>query len=246
METNLPAVLLEALERSETRTADGRVVPLEGAVSLDEARFLGAVVRGVRPRCSVEIGLAGGVSTVAILQALEENGGGEHHVVDPYQANYGDAGLELVRAAGLERRMVFHRAFPEEVLPGLPSLDFVFIDGSHLFDLTLMEFVLADKKLAVGGLVAWHDLWMPSVQKAVRYVLANRAYRVAPGWHGAPGKSSAGWKRFVRRVLGRLPGAARVFRPEFLTSWRDFALPNLVVLEKMAADTRPWRFHREF
>lgn len=70
--------------------------------------------------------------------------------------------------------MQFYRKFAEEVFPNLSSLHFVFIDSSHLFDLTVTEFVLADKKLDVGGGMAFHDMWMPSLQTFVRYVLANR------------------------------------------------------------------------
>src|SRR5207253_9411867 len=98
--------------------------------------------------------------------------------MDPFQEKYEDAGLAMAARAGLDSRLQFHRKFAEEVLPTLPRLQFGFIDSSHLFDLTIEEFVMMDKKLDVGGMVAFHDMWMGSLQKFLRYVLSNRAYRL--------------------------------------------------------------------
>lgn len=40
----------------------------------------------------------------------------------------------------------------------------------------MVEFILADKKLKVGGMIAFHYLWMPSLRKLLRYILRNRDY----------------------------------------------------------------------
>jgi hypothetical protein len=68
----------------------------------------------------------------------------------------------------------------DEALPALRAegirLDFAFIDGRHMMDIALVDFVYIDRMLDVGGILVFHDTWMPAVAEAVAYVLANRAY----------------------------------------------------------------------
>jgi hypothetical protein len=90
-------------------------------VSQAEALKLYESVRELRPAASAEVGFAQGISALAILQALIDNGDGLHHVMDPFQAGYQDAGLAMVARACLESRFRFYRQFPEEVIPGLPG-----------------------------------------------------------------------------------------------------------------------------
>jgi predicted O-methyltransferase YrrM len=227
--------------------ASGARVPLDSNISAEESALLHSAVRELRPAASVEIGLAKGVSTLAILEALRENGCGHHHVIDPFQANYGDAGLETVRRHGLEPWWTFHRDLPEKVIPDLPQLQFAFIDSSHLFDLTVCEFVLVDRRLEVGGVIGFHDLWMPAQQAFLRYVLANRAYAVwqPAAWPApAPPRQATGSR--LRRALSRFARARRWLAPEWLRPWCEFGIGNLALLRKVAEDTRDWRFHARF
>lgn len=81
----------------------------------------------------------------------------------------------MVRRSGVETRLRFHEKFPEEVVPQLePGFGFAFIDASHLFDLTLLDFILVQKKLEPGAIIGFHDLWMPPLQKLWRYLTSNR------------------------------------------------------------------------
>lgn len=245
----LPETLQEVFRTRKVFNPAGEVVDLHSNVGPHEALALYEVVRQARPATSLEVGFAQGTSAQAILRALEDNGTGHHHVMDPFQAEFGDCGLAMVQRAGLAHRMTFHRKFAEEVIPGLPEIGFAFIDASHLFDLTLAEFVLTDKKLVVGGIVAFHDMWMPSQQALIRYILANRAYEVfRPSSAAQPVERPAvpAWKSAVRRVCRSLPRAERVFAPSFLRPWSEFDLPNLVFLRKKAQDRRDWKFHRAF
>jgi len=229
-------------------TATGDRVPLHSNISHDEAAQLYALVRELKPSVSVEIGFAQGISTLAILRALADNGAGCHHVLDPFQDRFNNVGRSMVERAGLAERMVFHQQFAEEIIPKLPRLQFAFIDSSHLFDLTVTEFVLVDKKLEVGGLVAFHDLWMPSLQKLARYVLANRSYRLAPSTGSMPERYSLRrkLKTIASRALNALPGSAKIFREELLRPWFTITDGNLLVLQKTGEDGRDWEFHQPF
>jgi predicted O-methyltransferase YrrM len=255
--SDLPPLLRELLETGQYRDASGQSHQLHSNISRDEAVALYALVCALRPRASAEIGFALGVSGLAILGALAANGGASrHHVADPQQTSLvANQGLEHVRRAGFSALLDFHEQFPEAVFPALPPLQFAFIDASHLYDLSILDFLLVDKRLDVGGVVGFHDLWMPSLQKVVRYILANRAYRIHPASYAIGSPSSANpsasppppsLSTRIKHACRHLPRAENIFSPEFLHPWADFHLGNMVFLEKTAPDTRDWRHHVAF
>jgi predicted O-methyltransferase YrrM len=219
-----------------------------GSVSLGEALELYSVVRDLRPTATLEIGMLTGASTLAILKALSDAGSGEHYVCDPFQSTYArSAGLRNVRSAGLDDRLHFHEAFPESCVPDWPAAQFAFIDGSHLFDLTILDFVLVDKRLEVGGLVGFHDMWMPALQKVVRWAVTNRAYVPT----GASGRAAAGRERAkggIARLLRRTPRAAQIWSQELLHPWHDLepSGAQMVFLRKTREDERDWRDYAPF
>ena len=244
----LPALLMDAIASGEVHRPDGTPTPLLGNVTEQQAQRLYDVVRTLRPEATIEIGLAHGISTLAIAQALHDNGHGVHHVVDPYQsAQWEGIGVANLERAGLDDRVRFTEAFPEEAIPTFPPAGFAFIDASHLFDLTLVDFVLVDKRLAIGGVIGFHDMWMASLRKAARYILANRSYRIYDDV--PPRAESAGWqrKRAWSELARRAPRADRIFRPEVLQLLPDLGVrDSMIFIEKTGDDDRDWRFHQQF
>lgn len=217
------------------------------AINLEEAQQTYDLVRELQPEHALEIGFCSGMSTLCILQAMEDNGRGTHHVVDPFQSSYArGTGLANVRAAGLSHRLDFHEAFPEEVVPRLPEIGFAFIDASHLFDLTILDCVLADKRLRTGGVIGLHDLWMPSLQAVFRFLLKNRAYRFRNPVTGYRLPWKARFRRLLAACLRPLPGARRVFHHDLLEPWETYGVGNLVFLEKRENDVRDWRHFEPF
>jgi len=134
---------------------------------------------------TLETGMAVGVSTLAICRPHAERGHGSHVAIDPAQSGlWRSAGTAMVERAGLGGivRVLEERA--ETALPRLSAegqvLDFALIDGKHLFDFALLDFFYIDRMLRVGGHVAFHDTWLPAIDHAVAYVLANRRYARSP------------------------------------------------------------------
>jgi predicted O-methyltransferase YrrM len=245
----LPDLLLRALKSKVAFAPDGTRRPLESNISGEEAESLYAAVRSVQPICSLEIGLAHGISALAILAAISANGPtGHHFVIDPFQKNYANCGEAMITLAGFADRHTFLERFPEEVIPQLPRLQFAFIDASHLFDLTIMEFALVDKKLDVGGIIALHDLWMPSIQAVVRFIRANRDYQIRRDFSRAIAAQTLRQRssELVSGFLKKVPGIKRFLNSSALDPWSTFRLNNMVFLEKVRDDTRSWRFHRQF
>lgn len=245
MEQSLHPLLVETFKTQSVYDSKGMKVPLHSNVSAQEAQVLYEAVRAIKPTVSYEVGFAQGCSALAILSALQANGIGHHHIHDPFQENYGDAGLSMVSRAGLSHRMTFHRHFADEIISGLPPAQFAFVDASHLFDWSIAEFVLIDRQLEVGGAIGFHDLWMPSLQKLLRYILTNRHYKLyeTPSQKYLPRKS---FKSFLGKVLDKLPKSEKIFAPELLHPWESFGIPNLVLVQKTANDDRNWQLHQIF
>ena len=121
--------------------------------------------------------MAFGVASLAILGVNDVN----LVSVDPKQTeHYQDAGLDAIARAGFSQR---HRLVHRPSYEGLPALlgeglrlQFAYIDGWHTFDYVLLDFFYIDKMLDVGGVVAFNDCWMPSVDRVVAFALSHRDY----------------------------------------------------------------------
>ena len=244
----LPGFLHEIFRTQQVFDREGNPHPLGSNVSQEEALSLHAAIRRIRPQRSLEVGLAHGVSALSILAAISANGFGHHHAIDPFQRTYHGCGEAMIDRAGLKSLHTFYERFPEAVIPDLPRLQFAFIDSSHLFDLTLVEFVLVDKILDVGGVIALHDLWMPSIQTVVRYILSNRSYEVCYDLSPRPNPLTIlqRAKLLIGFGLRRLDGIDKLLSPEISRPWCTLRMPNLVFLKKLSADKRDWRFHQRF
>jgi predicted O-methyltransferase YrrM len=172
-------------------TADGESIDAfpEG-LPRAHAQAIERLVREHGLTSTLETGMAYGLSTLAICGVHEARGEGAHVAIDPYQSrDWRGIGVLNLERAGLSDRARVIEARSDEALPRLRDeglrIDFALIDGLHLFDATLVDFFHADLMLDVGGVVVFHDTWMPAVEQAVAYVRTNRAYEpVEPGERG--------------------------------------------------------------
>ena len=212
------------------------------AVTLESGALLYDFVRAHKPIRTLETGMAFGMSTLFICQALEDNAAGCHSAIDPFQeSEFKSIGVLNVERAQLAHRFQLHQAPSDAVLPRLCAegqrLDFAFIDGWHLFDFTLVDFYYIDKLLPVGGHVAFDDLWMPAVRKVISFVLRNKSYELITVSSSRPAPL---WKRTVR--IGR-----RFAQDPLGRDLRTKLLPaNVAFLRKTADEARTWNFHRPF
>src|SRR5207248_5986427 len=112
------------------------------------------LVRQVRPKISLEVGLAYGISTLNICQALREVGAIRHIVMDPYQEKWKEIGLRNIRTAGYADLVDFRRQPAHEVLPELMkdgvTIDFAYLDGSKVFDFVLVNIFYLTRIMPVG------------------------------------------------------------------------------------------------
>ena len=237
-------------DMAKGQRASASTVAFFDQVNLDEALQLYSVVRTLHPENTLEIGFCSAGSGLAILKALEDGGKGMHHAVDPFQTTYAmGQGRYNVAAAGLAHRLCFFETYPEDAIAKIPRVQFAFIDASHLYDLSMLDFVLADKRLDEGGIMALHDLWMPSLQKLVRYILTNRHYEILDLEQQRPAarpRLMHGIKQTWSRSASKVPFLRKLLAPEVLHPWSLYNSPNLLFLRKLKEDDRAWSFHQTF
>lgn len=258
--SRMNSVLEEILNTGTSRLPNGQIVPIDSAIPREEGAFLSELISEIKPRVSLEIGLAHGISTLFICDALQKHGGERHIVIDPHQVegnewggSWGAVGLRNLEKAGFRDLVEFHPSSSHLALPELERngtrLDFAFIDGWHTFDTTLMEFYYIDRMLRIGGAVVFDDADWPAVRKVCRYVVTNRAYRVwkcfAPNLQGEPPNSLWSW------IGQHTPGVSQWMKqnskPERLTPDESLGLNGrCIALCKEKEDHRRWDFHAVF
>ncbi|MBB4634504.1 O-methyltransferase [Longimicrobium terrae] len=162
--------------------ADGTPQRVHSEIRESFADALYRAVLAERPRAVVEVGMAFGIASLAILTALRELGeGGTLISIDPGQSTqWKGMGVESVRRAGLSGQHRLMETFDYIALPQLlaggAELDFAYIDGWHTFDYTLLDFWYVDRMLRAGGVVGFNDCGMRAVHRVLRFVRTHRRY----------------------------------------------------------------------
>ncbi len=199
-------------------------------------------IRAVKPKKTLEIGMAYGISTLFICQALQDNGVGSHTAIDPFQEEiFKSIGLINIERANLKDFFQFHQAPSDQVLPQFCAqnnkFDFAFIDGSHRFDFAMVDFFYIDKLLNIEGHVVFDDLWMPGIRKVASFVLNNKPYKLV----SQPSKFKTPIGKSVLRI------SRRIVQSPLDRDWALKIIPqNVAFFKKVAIDGRDWKFHRAF
>lgn len=222
-------------------------------VDRSTGELLQRAVRDVQPAVSLEIGLAYGVSTLFICDAIQTlPQPGTHIVLDPYQnGKWRGIGLRNVREAGFGPLVEFHEERSELFLPQLVAegrqIDLAFIDGLHRFDQAFVEFFYVNRLLRPGGVVLFDDAARRSVSRVVRHALTYPAYEVYGSTAAAPTTPRGTALGRLRRAVAPAAFAQRLFRPDVLHRDWDLGIGGrCVALRKVCADERPAHWDEEF
>ena len=172
------------------------------SVTPGRGKFLGDLVRRLKPASTIEVGMGWGLSTLHMLEAMVENGGVRqpHIIMDPFQQKtFHNGALRVLREAGADQ-FIEHHAEPSEIF--LPKLveqgrqfDFAFIDGDHRFDGAFVDVVFVHKLLKPGGVMAVDDTELDAVHLACRFAETNWGYTYFGG-HSDRGDAGPGRHRY--------------------------------------------------
>ena len=136
------------------------------------------VVSQFKPKNVVEVGLATGSSAVCNTLAARDTIL-TYSVVDPFQSQwFGNRGIASLRScAAPVTKVTLYEDRSYIALPRMHSngerFDFAFIDSSHMFDETLIEFFYIDKMLSDGGMIVMDDRPWPMVGGVINFLKNN-------------------------------------------------------------------------
>ena len=251
-------VLREVLDSGRISDEHGQSYPItEISIPAAEGRYIQQLIREQKPKVTLEIGCAFGVSSLFICEALRDVGGTKHIMIDtwPEASRVATAHLDKAGFGGLYElhlRRSFE-ALPELLANGV-KIDFALIDGMHTFDYVLVDFFLVDKILKPGGIVLMDDYPWPAIYKVCRYVAANLPYRfIGPLVQERPSFK----QRLARHTAGLYP-FSKISKDEFkrphLLDLPSQHATRYIALQKVSDDrigrepecNRSWDSHSEF
>lgn len=246
----LHPVLDEIYATGQVLLPSGGVLPATShGMPRREAERILEIVRAHRPKRTIEVGMAFGLSTMAIVQGLVEAGGDSHVVIDPNQrTSFEGIGLAHIERSGWADRVQWleessHRALPRMEAEGR-RFDLAFVDGLHLFDWALVELFYLDRMLPVGGLLLLDDTGYPAIAKVVRFATGNLGYVEESRPVARDGRRPLlqAARRRARRLTA-LPRAARLALGDDGREIVGLEMPrqrdvNLAVLRKVREDDR--------
>ena len=163
-----------------------RITPklYETALTQEASRNVSTVPRGVtklmmllgidkKKPAGVEIGVCRGINAKSLLECLNPS---RLYLIDPYSQyknenavlNYEPWMEEMLeRVSPWKDRVTFIRKTSEDAAPEIPeNLDFVYIDGNHLYPYTLKDLELYYPKVKKGGVIGGHDANIEEVENA--------------------------------------------------------------------------------
>jgi predicted O-methyltransferase YrrM len=223
-----PSLLNDILDSGVVELNNGQTLPLHSHLPLPECRLLQAWLTACKPRRILEIGMAYGISSLAICEVLQHKEDVRLDIIDPHQrTDWQSVGIRNLARAGFDGLYRLHEEPSEICLPRFAaeghSLDFVFIDGWHAFDQVMVEFYYVNRMLDTGGLVVLDDIMLPGIRKVYSFISTLECYRPEQ----PPDSFRTERVARIRRLAGQ---------PEF----------RIAAFRKISQDRRAWHSFKDF
>jgi predicted O-methyltransferase YrrM len=235
-------------------------IPLHSSVSERDGAFLQKIISENNFKDTIEVGCAYGVSSLYICAAASQSPDYFHTIIDAFQkTDWRNIGILNLKRAGFTSFELIER-LSELALPQLleknKKYDFAFIDGWHTFDHVMIDFFYINRMLKVGGVIAFHDLDMPSQKKLFRYILNYPCYEFVGAVNDA--KSRKTIKAHIKqavfvvplRIYSRMaPKRIRheLFAAEILRNDEALGLNGtMLAIRKTKEDNRDWKWFENF
>jgi predicted O-methyltransferase YrrM len=161
------------------RTIIGKkVLRINSSIKETEGNFIIKNINENNYKKCLEIGFACGISAFYILSIKTTT----LVSIDPFQSTqWNNYGKKLLKEVGFNKRHTFIGKKSFEALPKLlekckkesDKYDFIFIDGWHTFDYTLIDFFYSNLLLKVNGIIIIDDAIHAGVAKCVKYLDTN-------------------------------------------------------------------------
>lgn len=156
----------------------------ESCIGSAEGLILWHLTRKLQPELVIETGFGRGTSSAFFLSALAPWNGRLISIDPAFRPWAGDTGLVYVEQLGASRRHTVLEQPSEIALATMVAqksfqpLKLTYVDGSHHFDGTLMDFMYLDRLIEVGGIIGIDDASAPAVRTVASFVANNLPYRL--------------------------------------------------------------------
>jgi len=223
-------------------------VKIHSETSRDQCLFLQKIIADNRFCKSLEIGFAYGISTLAIIEKIAENGGA-HLAIDKYQqVSWGGGGLDLINQAGYADQLKFFPEFSYVVLPKLleskERFDFAYVDSTKLFDWLMVDFFYIDKLLDINGIVVFDDVVIPGIRKLMRFISQFPNYRI---YDCHPKQFRTTNNRKIVNFMRKFPFSDLFLKEDIILSDAELGInTQCLALQKISQDKRNWDWHVRF
>jgi predicted O-methyltransferase YrrM len=164
------------IENFKRTFIDNKLVKTSSAINSVEGRKIIEIINEYKFTKCLEIGMAYGVSAFYILSNLNT----KLISIDPNQdTQWNNYGVKLLNEFNFNTR---HKLYKLKSYVALPKLlkkkgnnyfDFIFIDGFHTFDYTLIDFFYSNLLLKINGIIIIDDAMHSGVKKCVDYIISN-------------------------------------------------------------------------
>ncbi|MBV8213605.1 MAG: class I SAM-dependent methyltransferase [Verrucomicrobia bacterium] len=236
-------ILEEILEKRVVVDSKGKEYPLHAHTSPEQGEFLSQLVTQVDANVCVEVGLAFGISSLYIAEAISKKTAPRLISIDPFQKQYWhDIGRLNLERAGYSSFVEFHEGSSNLVLPELLAngehIDFAYVDSVKVFDALLIDAYYLTRLLKIGGLLVFDDCDFPGVKRMVRYIskwphllIANKhnVYRTTLKW------------RTLSKLIQIIPKNRKIFSDSLVISDEKLGTnATCIAFKKIAEDERPW------
>lgn len=229
---------------------NGNAYPLHSNTPAAQCEFIQDLVQEAQPENSLEIGLAYGISTLAILEALQKGNKPFHHtVVDPYQKDWKNIGLLNIERAGFSQYVTYESRFSDQVLPDLykdnSRVQFVYIDSTKVLDVLMTDVYFVTKILDTGGILVLDDCGFPGIRTLVRFLSRHPSYTVYKGFSK---DTNSGKRHFLKiaylGLLGLLPFKSKVLPNYDFKSDAELGVDyDCMAFKKIKEDDRSWDWY---
>ena len=238
-------ILRSIVSTGVTVLEDGSSAKVHSHAGPAHGELIRNAVAACQPRTACEVGLAFGISTLYILDAMHSCGDGLLVGMDPAQHDptWRGGGLHNVKRAGFTESYEFHEEPSQVVLPRLAAegrrIQFAYLDGWHTFDHTLVDFFFVDQMLDPGGIVILDDVGYPGLRRACHFIVTNRDYEV---FGSVPRDGVQGWRSSVKGVVRRVlhPLTRTDLSPSATSTEIEGAVDSsaVIALRKVGSDSR--------
>ncbi|RZK12986.1 MAG: class I SAM-dependent methyltransferase [Flavobacterium sp.] len=252
---NVKELLVEIFQSQKVTDENGLSYELHSHTGIDQGLLLQRIIKEIKPKKSLEIGLAYGISSLFILEALEEIRGNKciHYIFDPSPDIYwNNIGLHNIKKAKYEHLVSFHKVLSEDGLIDLITrkerIQFAYIDSTKVFDVLLVDFYLINKLLDVGGVIIFDDCGFPGIRKLVRYISKLPFYEIYATYHqDKETLKKSNIKAFASFILRNMPFSKKVFPGlNFTTDQKNRINFHCIAFRKKAEDNRSWDWSIDF